>query len=186
MTETRLAFPTEDQLPPGWKLEAVWWSACRGSDAIGYRRVYLNGGGTDDELRFHVFPPGDQWRSRRNRWPACDACKGTGRVRRPEHSRTGFLAKLIERRQLGGGWDEADADGLRRCDALNCSRGQTEPIYGAANSRMRVPGFPADLLQKTGARGMSSPTVEEIIRVMWWCDDMLLKINSRGRDEVYP
>ena len=80
----------------------------------------------------------------------------------------------------------ADAEGFRRCNALNCENGRTEPIYGAANSRMRVPNFPADLLRKTGNRGMSGPSKDDVLRTMRWCDAMTDTLRNRAPGDPYP
>lgn len=179
--ELRAMFPAAGELPNGWTLDGTWWSASHGQDQ---RRVHLNGGGTDDELRFLVFPPGrETWERRKDLWPDCDTCSGTGRVRRPAMQASPFFSSLLLE---GREFDEADGDGLRRCISLNCHDGRTEPIYGASNSRCRVPGFPADLQKKTGARGMSHPTKAETLRVMAWCDEVFRQICGRKAGERYP
>ena len=127
--DLRTVMPTE--LPRGWVFED-WWSLLRGSPGRHSARIYLNGHGSDHELRFLV------WHPTAKSLP-CLACGGAGRVsrpqRKPDNIFTGLFKGPVE------DYDAADEGGLRRCLHGGCRNGRVDPRYGASNSFIRAPGL---------------------------------------------
>lgn len=168
--ELRTVMPTE--LPHGWVFES-WWDLLRGTRNRATARVYLNGHGTDHELRFIVWHPSKQ------RIP-CLACGGTGRVERPKREPDGIFAGLFGNRDPDT-YDQADENGLRRCLSIGCSNGTVDPVYGASNSFIRAPGLieqHPSMRGRLGARGLATPDLKDTESVMAWVDWLYPKLLS--------
>jgi hypothetical protein len=143
-----------------------WWNLSRrariGNDWVEICRVYLNGSGTDDELRFLVAD------HTRKELP-CYRCAGTGRVPGAGYETGGFLG--FPKRRV-----EPDENGKVPC--LLCLEKKTvKPLFGASNDFCNAPGISAhlslDSMRRLGGRGLANPTTEEVVGVMKWCDDVL-------------
>ena len=167
--ELRAVMPTAAELPWDWYLED-WWSIRRKGPT--YARVYLNGHGTDHELRFLLQHP------RADRLP-CNVCKGTGRVARPATDPDGFLSGLWSRTRGEREHDPADENGLRSC--FTClGDGWVRPHYGAANDFIRAPGLHEHFRDRDlGSRGLSHPDKADVLKVLAWID-WLYPILLRG------
>lgn len=168
-TEAQLhvVMPTEDELTGicwGWRVRP-WWSI----EGL-HGRVFLNDGGRDDELRFILRHPNSKVHS-----IPCIECSGTGRIKRLA-SEPGFFAKALRPdRTDWSGYDAADENGLRSC--YGCSgKGEVKPYYGACNDFCRVPDFDPVRLRRTGARGMSEPTKEDVLYVLDWLDKLYFRL----------
>lgn len=151
----------------------TWWSLAMKVDPG--CRAYLNAGGEDDELRFSMWHPFSAAGRRSGttlthpgavRDLPCLHCGGSGRTRRPEMSR-GFLFRALDPEEAID-HDPEDAEGLRRC--LRCNKGRVPPRYGAANDFCRLPDFDPQRLARTGERGMSSPTKDDVFYVLRYMD----------------
>jgi hypothetical protein len=149
--------PSEEELPRGWFLDA-WWSIRRRGPT--FSRVYLNGGGSDHELRFILHHP-------KARELPCNICKATGRVNRPASEPSTLFTALAK---PGREHDPADENGLRRCFVCG-GDGTVRPYYGAANDFIRVPGLhPHFRNRHLGSRGLAHPDKDDVMKVMEWID----------------
>lgn len=160
--ELRTVMPPREKLPLGWQYEE-WWSLSRGTSNHQTARVYLNGHGTDHELRFIVWHPQVQEVD-------CYGCNGTGRVERPK-SETLSIFHFFG----NGEPDPADANGLRRCLVSGCRDGKVPSTYGASNSFIRAPGLierHPNMENRLGNRGLSYPDVEDTLAVIAWIDEL--------------
>ena len=176
----------------------MWWSLYRGrrrhhwGDIQMDARVYLNGNGTDHELRFIV------WDHDRDSGLPCQDCRGIGRLRHPQRPQP----ELPSIDQLFGptvwkpvpdpGWDPVDSLDLRRCERCLGTVGR-DHTYGASNSFCRTPGLKERLLKSRkaenasgyrqacvalGNRGLDRPSLADTLCVLGWCDDMLVRIRA--------
>lgn len=151
--------------------------------------VYLNGHGTDHELRFTV----QDWTQERH---PCPECAGTGRVvRHPQAARANpFPALFGGRAEIPA--EVPDADGKLGC--LRCHGHKTvDPMVGAANCFCRVT---LDLTEfyheeyyrrlahrdayglgsgSLGARGLGAPVKDDVFRILAWCDEQVEKFYPR-------
>lgn len=167
MRNLHLVMPTQAELPVelGWHLDHdQWWSvSARLRDA----HVYLNGWGTDDELRFHL-------RARVAVLP-CRACSGTGRVFRAQDQPSPFFLALAEGRDRGE-YDAADETGRRKCHVC-FGDGKVKPFYGAANDFF-YDDDEGTLLRRfgdrIGSRGLSSPEKTDVLFVLDWVTKIAL------------
>jgi hypothetical protein len=69
-------FPTQSQLPKGWKLGASWGIAQRLVRGVGDASILMSEP-IRGRLKFMVHPKG-VWRKTQSRWPDCPYCKGGG------------------------------------------------------------------------------------------------------------
>lgn len=154
---------------PGPWVRDTWWNFYRKAK---YRRpsdwacrLYLNGLGTDHELRFIV------WDVRSDFLP-CEACNGAGRLAR---------FALPHRPSLFGELpaEVVDSDGMLPC--LSCSGGNVKPLWGASNDFCRVTGSLKHRFgHRLGARGLAEPSKEDVLEVARWCDEMVQVIYGRA------
>jgi len=155
MKDLRHVMPTVEALPSGWEAND-WWDLHRGELA----RVYLNGLGTDHELRFIV------WAQSFGHYDLqCTRCQGIGRVRRPAQKPV-FLIDIFSDDKDP---DPADDDGLRKCHGCG-GTGRVRALYGASNDFCRVPGLERHFHSRVGERGLTEPTLEDVLLVIQWCD----------------
>jgi len=158
------------ETPRGWTWDD-WWAFSRGDGGFVWVRVYLNGGGSDHELRFIV-------RSERKGHDTipCYRCKGVGRMERPKLAES-FVFKALCK--PGQEQDPVDEDGLRQC--LLCYGRKTVPaMYGASNSFCNIPDLD-DPEERIGERGLSKPSLEDTMLVFQWCDMIYEKL-YRGEE----
>lgn len=167
--ELRVVMPSRAEvkaLDPEWT-RRLWWNFQR-QDRQTWARVYLNGNGTDHELRFIVY-------DKTVRGYLCQVCEGTGVVKRANIAR-GFLAGIREPRP--------DDDEVKERNCLTCFGSATsEPKLGASNSFQRTPDIekflPVEAIQRRlGVRGLASPNKEEILQVVKWCNEMISRIKA--------
>jgi hypothetical protein len=155
MPDLRYVMPIPEQFPPGWEAPS-WWDLHRGDLA----RVYLNGLGTDHELRFIV------WANEFGHYDLqCLRCQGGGRVDRPAEKPVFLIDIFSEDREP----DPADENGLRKCHGCG-GTGRVKPLYGASNDFCRVPGLENHFRNRVGGRGLTEPTLEDVLLVIKWCD----------------
>lgn len=167
--DLKAVMPTD--LPQGWSAmswwDLYWYRSPRGEARA---RVYLNGFGKDDELRFIVWHPTKQY-------VPCRTCKGVGRIERPERPKmNSIFTALIS---SDAPHDPVDENGLRRCMA--CRDGEVNAVYGASNSFIYAPGLESAIPQahlRLGARGLANPTLEDVTTVMKWVEWVWPKILS--------
>lgn len=102
---------------------------------------------------------------------------GAGRVsrpqRKPDNIFTGLFKGPVE------DYDAADEGGLRRCLHGGCRNGRVDPRYGASNSFIRAPGLlerHPGMSDRLGARGLSSPSLEETLAVLDWTEWLYPKL----------
>lgn len=179
-----LYMPGGKDIPVHWYAED-WWSfnsGHEGSRVAPSARVYLNGNGTDHELRFIVWD--NAARNKMVRFP-CLKCCGEGWIDRPEYPRSSFLIALAGPDRPH---DVPREDGKRSCP--RCLRaGNLDAIYGASNSFCRAPGL-RPLLRASrqaagdarevhlGERGLSEPSKADVLAVMAWCSDVMERIRK--------
>ena len=164
-----------------WMREPWWnfWRKIRvGQDYPLAARVYLNGNGTDCELRFIV------WDWTRKALP-CVACDGEGRLLRGPRTIRG-LDDLFGLKGTGGKREEPDADGLFPCLVCGGS-GRVRAQYGAANDFCRTPDVAAYIgadarTHRLGGRGLAEPTKADVLAVLRWCGAQLATIYPREED----
>jgi len=173
-----------DDMPwPNRWVRRSWWDAVRPvtqsklhGDLLA--RIYLNGSGTDDELRFIV------WHRKADREYGgipCPDCRGAGRVqRKPRRMRSHFRVNASP-----DCVEEPGADGLLPCTRRDCRKGLIPARYGASNDFIHVPGLDylrgsAGPLRDLGARGLPHPTRGHLQLIRDWCDEMIERIYRDG------
>ena len=173
VTDLRAIMPTTIPVPlqgRGWCIEP-WWNIERGGPFPA--RVFLNGHGTDDELRFFVAVPMAWTRP-------CEPCGGVGRVTRPPNQK-GALGGFLW--PEGREYDPADESGLRTCNAC-FGKGVVQLRYGACNDFCWTPGLALQTNKwgssRVGSRGVSDPTREDVLATLLWCQDI---VDRLGRGE---
>ena len=181
----------------------MWWSLYRGrrrhhgGDIQMDARVYLNGNGTDHELRFVVWDYDREYEGL-----PCQYCRGSGRIGRSQipqpEPRTleQLFAPTTWKETPDPDWDTADSGGLRRCERCRGGAWKQYHYYGASNDFCRAPGLKERLLRSRhaaveagtavawrrgvdlGARGLFMPSLADTLCVLEWCDDMLVRIRA--------